>query len=77
VNLLTMDVAPTDPNYPGPKFWDALGNSREPGSLNDYITLDLTSSRTYRNAELQNEPEGDVDDPALDIVDWTIEIRTR
>ncbi len=77
VNLLTMDIAPTDPNYPGPKFWDALGDSRLPGSINDFITIDLTTSRIYRNSELQIEPEGDVSDPALDIVDWTIEIRTQ
>jgi hypothetical protein len=77
VNILTMDIAPTDPNYPGPKFWDALGDSRLPGSLNDYITIDLTTSRIYRNSELQIEPEGDVNDPALDIVDWTIEVRTQ
>lgn len=77
VNLLTMDIAPSDPNYPGPKFWDALGDSRLPGSINDYITIDLSTSRFYRNSELQIEPEGDTPDPSLDIVDWFIEIRTR
>ena len=77
VNLLTMDVAPTDPQYTGPKFWDALGDSRQPGSLNDFITIDLSTSRVYRNSEMQIEPDGDVDDPSLDIVDWTIEVRTR
>jgi len=77
INLLTMDRVPTDPNDPNPKYWDALGDSTEPGSINDYITIDVTGPRIYRNSELQNEPEGDVSDPSLDMVDWSIEIRTR
>lgn len=77
VNLLTMDRVPTDPNDPNPKFWDALGDSRLPGSINDFITIDTTTDRIYRNSDLNIEPSGDTTDPGLDIVDWTIEIRTH
>lgn len=77
VNILTMDRVPTDPNDPNPKTWDALGDSRDPQSINDYITIDTTTNRIYRNADLQIEPPQDTPDPSLDIVDWTIEIRVQ
>jgi hypothetical protein len=77
INLLTMNRVITNPNDPGPKFWDALGDSTQPGSINDFITIDVTTDRIYRNSDLNLEPSGDVADPSLDIVDWTIEIRSQ
>ncbi|MBV6504058.1 MAG: hypothetical protein AKCLJLPJ_02153 [Fimbriimonadales bacterium] len=75
VNLLTMDRVPTNPGDTNPKFWDALGDSTDPGSINDFITIDTTQSRIYRNSDSQLEPQGDAPDPGLDIIDWQIEVR--
>jgi hypothetical protein len=77
INLMTMDRVITNPNDPGPKFWDALGDSRLPTSIDDYITIDTTVDRVYRNSDANIEPQGDVIDPALDIVDWTIRVRSQ
>lgn len=74
VNLLTMDVVPNDPDYSGPKFWDAFGDSTDFNTINDYLTINAQQDRIYRNSTLQNEPRGDVADPSLDIVDWEIQV---
>lgn len=76
VNLMTMDRVPTDPHDPNPKFWDALGDSRDPSSIDDYITINVTVDRTYRNSDTNIEIRGDAPSPDLDIVDWTIQIRS-
>ncbi|MCH8274980.1 MAG: hypothetical protein IH851_09340 [Armatimonadetes bacterium] len=77
INILTMDRVPTDPNDPNPRFWDALGDSRDPASITDYITIDVTTDRIFRNSDFGDlEVQGDVPDPSLDIVDWSIEVRT-
>lgn len=75
VNFLTMDRAPTG-SYSGQKFWDALGNSQDPNSVNDYVRIPLTSSRVYSNADFQDlEPGNDCPNPNLDIVNWSVEVR--
>jgi len=74
VNFLTMNVVPQGSG--GDKVWDALGDGRTPGGINEYIKIPLTGSGLYDNARFLNfEPNGDVVDPALDIVDWSIEVR--
>lgn len=77
INILTMNRVITNPNDPGPKIWDALGDSLDPNSIDDYITIETTVDRTYRNSDTNIEPQGDCIDPALDIVDWTIRIRSQ
>jgi len=69
------------------KVWDAFGDGRGDagtGSLNAPITLDATQNIFRRNSDTNLEPANDVrdhlgpivDDPNLDIVDWSVEIRT-
>jgi hypothetical protein len=62
VNFVNTDVVPTDPNYSGSKYFDALGDSVEPSSANDYITIPVTQSATFQNGQggLVDEPTGDV-----------------
>jgi hypothetical protein len=75
VNFLTMNRQPQG-NDTGSKFWDALGNGTDPGSVNDYVRIPLTASQTFTNADFQDlEPQGDVPDPDLDIVNWSVEVR--
>jgi hypothetical protein len=73
VNFLTMNNTNTSG---GGRVWDALGDSTNPGEINSYFTLQPNSAFTYTNANTGNvEPQGDVVDPDLDIVDWSIEVR--
>jgi hypothetical protein len=70
INFITTDVVPLDPNYPGPKLWDALGPA---GS--DYITISTQTNRKYQNSDTQLELAGDVPNPDLDIIDWSVEVQ--
>lgn len=77
VNIITTDKIIQDPNYSGTKAVDGLGVSG-----NDYLTIPLTSNRTFSNADLSGdsrEISGDMTnpDPDLDITDWKIEVRAR
>lgn len=77
VNFMTMNRRPLGGD-PGSKVWDALGDSRDPNSVNDYIRVPLTSSRLFSNAgpEYQDiEVQGDTPSPDLDIVNWSVEVR--
>lgn len=74
VNILTMNVVPQGTT--GSKVWDALGDGRTPQGINEFIRIPLTNPGVYTNTTFLNlEPNGDVVDPALDIVDWSIEVR--
>ncbi len=76
INFLTMDNVPQGQG--GSKIWDALGDGRTPGGINQYITLPLKVSGFYDNARFQDlEPNGDCVDPSLDMIDWSVEIRPR
>jgi hypothetical protein len=73
VNFLTMNNTNTSG---GGRLWDALGNGAIPGEINSYFTFQPNSAFTYTNANTGNiEPQGDVVDPDLDIIDWSIEVR--
>ena len=86
INFLATNTIPTDPNYGGTKFFDALGDARQPGGINNYITISTTQSAIYQNSDKLLEPSGDVteagngvfrpvNDPDLDITDWRVEVR--
>lgn len=71
LNFINTDIVPRDPNYRGRKLVDALGVSG-----NDYITIPIRTNRVFTSADTGiPEPAGDVADPDLDIVSWSIEVR--
>ena len=72
VNFLTMDKIPVVNS--DRKIWDALGNSRDPGN-DRFVSIPLDVSGYYDNDYYGRiEPVGDVEDPDLDIVDFSIEV---
>lgn len=74
VNFLTMDNVPQGNS--GEKVWDALGDGRLPGTINEFVNIPLRTSGIYDNRRFQDlEPVGDNPDPALDIKDWSVEVR--
>ena len=86
INFLATNIVSNDPNYTGPKYFDALGQSNQPGGINDYITISTSGSRLYNDATAQNELAGDVTQyvngtpqtvtqPDLDITNWSVEVR--
>jgi hypothetical protein len=77
VNFLTMDKAPTG-TTPVNKALDAIGDSRLPSQINDWLTIPLRTTGVFDNNHFsQIEPTGDVQDPDLDISDFSIEVRTQ
>ena len=77
VNFLTMDRVPQGSD-PGSKNYDALGDTRDPSQINDYVVIPLKQPGIYNNAHFANiEPTGDTADPALDISDFSVEVRTQ
>lgn len=76
VNFLTMDRVPLA-NDPGSKFWDGLGDNDSIFDANDFITFSVDANNIYHNADGifgGREPTGDVPDPDLDIVDWSVQV---
>lgn len=72
INFIATDIVPLDPNFPGPKFYDALGQT---GS--DFISISVRTSQLYNNTQANIEPQGDVPLPNLDIVDWSVEVQAN
>ncbi len=87
LNLLATNNLPAgvDPN--APKLWDALGNGSgggDVGSLNTFLTLDVTQDQRQDNSN-GLEPANDVrdhlgplvDEPSLDITDWSVQVLSQ
>lgn len=86
INLLATDNVPVNSVRPDEqKTWDALGDGRVTGEINTYLTIPLDQDATYSEVQRNIEPpdndvrerlEGVINEPDLDIRDWTIEIRS-
>lgn len=87
INFVATNAILEDANTSATKLFDALGDARQVGGVNNPITISATTSRIYQNSDsLTQEPSGDVtqagngvfqntNEPDLDIVNWTVEIR--
>ncbi|MEJ5170274.1 MAG: hypothetical protein WHU10_04740 [Fimbriimonadales bacterium] len=76
LNFFSQDRVPQGSS--GGKAWDALGNSRLPSEINQYLTIDLRRNGLYTNDRAGGlEPSNDVADPSLDLVDWSVEVRLQ
>lgn len=82
VNIVATNNIPQGADD-APKLWDALGDGRTTGSLNQFVIIDTQQNQLKRNSDDRREPSNDVrdhvlsvvDDPNLDITDWEIEYR--
>jgi hypothetical protein len=88
INFLTTNVVPVNSNDNTiQKYFDALGDSNDISSVNDYITIPTTTSGIYQNSDKNIEPSFDdvaqagngnlanVNLPPIDIVNWSVEVR--
>jgi hypothetical protein len=77
VNFLTMDRVPQGSD-PGSKTYDALGKTDDLTQINDFVVIPLNRAAIYNNSNFNNlEPASDTPDPALDITNWQVEVRTQ
>ena len=85
INFLTTDRIVTNPNDPGTKHIDALGDTRLSSQINSFITVPTSTTGLFNNSSAL-EPSGDVmlvgsgvstgdEIQDLDITDWSIEVR--
>jgi hypothetical protein len=73
VNFLTMNNTNISG---GGRIWDGLGNGQIPSEVNRWLTINPQVSRLYTNTtEGSLEPSGDAADPALDLVNWRLEVQ--
>ena len=87
MNIISTDVVPTDLSTPIAKQVDSLGDTRTSAGQSSFVVLDVSQNRIYRNSDfvcqLAFEPsDNDVvgaanTDPALDLVDWSVEVRQQ
>lgn len=76
VNFLTMNRIATQSG--SGRVFDALGDTRLASDVNQFVRIPLTTSGTYDDNRFSDlEPEGDMPEPDLDIVDWGIEVRRQ
>jgi hypothetical protein len=83
INVIATDEIPVNPNEGSHKHWDAFGNGLE-AQYTAYINIDIAQNVTHTRDDYGGvtfEPSGDVGgdpgdtkDPALDIVDFKIQV---
>lgn len=85
LNFIATDNRPVGVQPDQQKLWDALGDGSQTQSINASITLDASQNARQTNANLADrEPANDVrdrqfsivDDGGLDLVDWSVELRS-
>lgn len=75
VNFLAMDRIPQSGTS---KAWEGLGDGRLPSEVNTWITVPIVSDRLVNNSNAGLiEPRADQVEPALDLVDWQVEVSVR
>lgn len=86
VNLLATNNLPAGVDPAAPKLWDALGNGAATGEINSFFVLDVTQSQRRDNATATTpEPANDVrdhlgaivDEPSLDITDYSVQVLSK
>lgn len=76
VNFLTMNRIALESG--SGRVFDGLGDTRTVNEINTYFQFPINTSGTYSNArQAELEPTGDVQDPDLDISDWSVEVRRQ
>lgn len=67
INFITTNQLAVNPSYQYPyREWDSLGIGGQ-----DYISIDTDQSTTWSG----EDERGDVSDPDLDIINWSVEIQ--
>lgn len=67
INLITTNQLAVNPSYTYPgRQWDSLGAGGQ-----EYVNVDTSQTRIWSD----DDEQGDVNDPDLDIVHWTIEVQ--
>ena len=88
MNIISTDIVPTDLTTPINKQVDSLGDTRTSTGQSSFIVLDVSQNRVYKNSDYIGqfafEPtDNDIfattanTDPALDLVDWSVEVRQQ
>lgn len=86
VNIVSTDTLPVTPDDTQ-KLWDALEDGTQPSSLTPWVTLDTTLNDRKTNAGTNKEPAyvdvrdrqlgPAINEPSLDLIDWSVEIQRR
>ncbi len=85
VNVVATNIVPRDVTTPVVKLVDSFGDTRTLAGASSFLVLDVSQNRIVRNSDftgqLIEEPaDPDVfvgNDPTLDLVDWSIEVRQQ
>jgi hypothetical protein len=76
VNFLTMDRIPQGDNRS--KAWDALGDGRTVNGINTWINVPVKTNGVYDYTRFPDiEPANDVASPDLDLIKWSVEVRSN
>jgi hypothetical protein len=84
INVVATSIVPADPTTPVTKLTDAFGDTRTLLGASSFFILDSSQTgRVFRSSDFVGQPieeptSSDVfdgDEPSLDLIEWTIEVR--